>query len=581
MRPELVVVGAWLLDTASLALAQTVAYPITGVVPPASWNPSLRQNINVLAASGAQWDLYIQALNEMQQTSYTDPLSYFQVSGIHGAPFIEWNGSGRQTNFRGWTGYCPHGESMFVAWHRAYIILFEQILVDTARRIALRYPPSRQAEYKTAAELLRSPYWDWAADSTVPSSTTTQTVWVNVPSGNGIAWQLVNNPLYTYRIPQQVLNGQYGRFDAFNRARILRCSFAGQSYPATANAYLSQRNLRAWTYDSFARSRTFSQFVSAGSAYGLENLHNVVHTDATCGQQFTNPDLAGFDPLFMLHHTNVDRLWAYWQAIRPAEAIFHNTYYGFARFSSPAGTIISNESPMAPFESSTGDFHTTQTVGSMRGFGYSYSGLEYWSKSADQMRRDATALINRQYGNRAATRRRGLVQRRDDALPYWRFFAQVGVDRAQLPKPCQIEIYYGHKKASSLAVVNLPEDGRLTAGLPLDDVLQDAVASGAVTGESIVELLGARVVKHDGSVVDTPSSLKVEVETVLVTPQLTDSEFPTFGNSTLSPVGNLTLKGKVPPPPNGGALLPATQGVNATSAERTSSTTAVRRRMNL
>ena len=59
-----------------------------------------------------------------------DPLSYFQVAGkwpwwncfpkplttylgIHGKPFIEWNGAGKLLT-DGWPGYCPHGVRVFL-----------------------------------------------------------------------------------------------------------------------------------------------------------------------------------------------------------------------------------------------------------------------------------------------------------------------------------------------------------------------------------------------------------------------------------------------------------------------------------
>lgn len=47
----------------------------TGVRP-------FRREITDLAASGPSFDLYIQALNEMQATDQSDPLSYFQIAGM-------------------------------------------------------------------------------------------------------------------------------------------------------------------------------------------------------------------------------------------------------------------------------------------------------------------------------------------------------------------------------------------------------------------------------------------------------------------------------------------------------------------
>lgn len=46
----------------------------------------------------------------MYSTTDSDWLSYFQIAGIHGQPYIQWNNTGKQVG-DGWLGYCPHGVS--------------------------------------------------------------------------------------------------------------------------------------------------------------------------------------------------------------------------------------------------------------------------------------------------------------------------------------------------------------------------------------------------------------------------------------------------------------------------------------
>jgi len=55
---------------------------------------------------------------------------------------------------------------------------------------------------------------------------------------------------------------------------------------------------------------TFSTF-----AGGLENIHNGVHVwvGGTMGWIPTAPA----DPIFWMHHANIDRLWSVWQAAHP------------------------------------------------------------------------------------------------------------------------------------------------------------------------------------------------------------------------------------------------------------------------
>ena len=55
-----------------------------------------------------------------------DPLSFFQIGGIHGLPPTSWNYSGSEGPVSGKrVGYCAHGMVIFPTWHRPYICLFE------------------------------------------------------------------------------------------------------------------------------------------------------------------------------------------------------------------------------------------------------------------------------------------------------------------------------------------------------------------------------------------------------------------------------------------------------------------------
>jgi tyrosinase len=63
---------------------RAIAYAITGVsagVNNVTGERPFRQEINVFAASGAAWDLYILSLRQLQQANQSDPLSYFQIAG--------------------------------------------------------------------------------------------------------------------------------------------------------------------------------------------------------------------------------------------------------------------------------------------------------------------------------------------------------------------------------------------------------------------------------------------------------------------------------------------------------------------
>jgi len=62
----------------------------------------------------------------MQQAGQNQAASHFQIGGIHGQPYVEWDGSGGPQSQSGeWEGYCHHGTVTFPTWHRPYVTLFE------------------------------------------------------------------------------------------------------------------------------------------------------------------------------------------------------------------------------------------------------------------------------------------------------------------------------------------------------------------------------------------------------------------------------------------------------------------------
>lgn len=58
-----------------------------------------------------------------------DPLkddSYFQLSGTHGYPFVEWAKRNRTIDVKSKRyGYCAHSQVLFPTWHRITTVAFE------------------------------------------------------------------------------------------------------------------------------------------------------------------------------------------------------------------------------------------------------------------------------------------------------------------------------------------------------------------------------------------------------------------------------------------------------------------------
>lgn len=385
----------------------------------------------------------------------------------------------------------------------------------------------------SAAQSLRSPFWDWASDSKVPAATVPNKLRVKAPNGSGLRDVEVDNPLRIYKFPQAAINQQFGSFS--RDPQIYKCRAPG-NYPNSANAAMAKRSYKQWVYDAFTRSTSFDQFASTGSSgISLEQIHNAIHWDGSCGFQFLNADYSAFDPLFMLHHTQVDRLWAYWQFMKPQHATFGKSYRGGARFSTPSNTLISPSNPLKPFYASKGKFHTSDSVKSIKKFGYTYEGLEYWRKSDAQMRTDATALINRLYATGVV--RPGL-RKRDGSAPEeaTRYFAQVSVDLEQLERPCEIGLYANVTSVGNFIVLGQPATGKFFGKFSLDKAADPVELRDEQTKEVVGDLLASlrvEIKKHDGTVIPLSSvpSLKLELENVDVVAPDTVTELPEYKDS--------------------------------------------------
>ena len=138
-------------------------------------------------------------MQKMQANPQTGKASFYQIAGIHGVPRVDWDTVGKCSACTGQVdGYCTHDSILFMGWHRAYLVLFEQQLVAAAKTVANTFTGTKKTTYTTAAANLRLPYWDWAAKpasgSSLPTLITAATVTVDAPAGS----KSIKNPLYSY-----------------------------------------------------------------------------------------------------------------------------------------------------------------------------------------------------------------------------------------------------------------------------------------------------------------------------------------------------------------------------------------------
>ncbi|EMC97480.1 hypothetical protein BAUCODRAFT_68232 [Baudoinia panamericana UAMH 10762] len=367
----------------------------------------------MMANAPNQWTLFILAMQAFQARSQSDAGSYYQIAGIHGVPRQNYNGVGQCSTCGDADGYCTHDSVLFPGWHRAYLALFEQQLLSVANQIAASYPASQQATMVAAAAKLRLPYWDWAAEPranypTLASSISNKYVTVNGPKGS----TTINNPLFRHDF-QDTSGMVYSPFNGWPvtlRSPNSNAASASSQENQVISAFDSIRpSMQDQVYQLFSTCSDFEFFSNddAGSSStscsnSLEGIHNTIHVTAggsgsstVFGGHMTYLAVAAFDPIFWLHHCNVDRLFAMWQALHPnsygaSQPAPHDTW------TIKAGSTQGADSPLTPFYKDTnGNFWTTNQVRHWdQAFHYTYPEFS----NSDGSSTAIASYINQLYG---------------------------------------------------------------------------------------------------------------------------------------------------------------------------------------
>jgi tyrosinase len=187
------------------------------------------------------------------------------------------------SDFRRWdnlakihTSHCPHGNWFFLPWHRAYLAMFENIIRDVAK-----------------APDFALPYWDWTKVTQIPAPFWTGSL--KDDTRRRSASDTVPQEFTGLDVMQRILNEKlFGLF--------------GSTQPDSQDS-LNER---------------FQQ--AEGKVGQLEfTPHNGIHW--WIGGNMGYPPTAALDPIFWLHHCNVDRIWAAWNSnnnLNPSEQLWRD-----------------------------------------------------------------------------------------------------------------------------------------------------------------------------------------------------------------------------------------------------------------
>ncbi|KAL7274844.1 hypothetical protein RUND412_002242 [Rhizina undulata] len=470
------------LATATAFFAPTViAAPTPDDVSPASTSLFTRQNSYtpiVGSPGGIQsrlplvtlqtqypdvFNMYLLALVDFQAMAESNVLSYYQISGIHGRPYIPWQYPASATQDPN-TGYCTHGSALFATWHRPYLVLFEQTLYQHAQTVAAKFKGTSATRYQTAAKSLRVPYWDWATSGgSIPAVVMQPKITVTRPNAQGQpTTAVIANPLYTYNFTTNSYLENYfaGSFSTLTSTRRSPNSATGVSNDAASNSGMMQTytSRRQNTYNLFSIPN-FSEFSSTAAsanntpnAYtSLESIHNDIHgiVGGNLGHM-AYIDYAAFDPIFWLHHAQVDRLAAMYQAVFPSSLVQPQPASGtFANAATP-GKMDTITTSLYPFRHTNGVSWTSRDVSyanSIWSYGYSYPEIpaSYQNRNPSDLKTFVGGRINALYGSTVSPGQNFANAPQDTNMNAQRteWIVHVTFDQAQILGTFQVVVFIG------------------------------------------------------------------------------------------------------------------------------------------
>ncbi|CCC07895.1 unnamed protein product [Sordaria macrospora k-hell] len=387
-------------------MSTDIKVAITGVPTTPSSNGAvpLRHELRDLQANHPdQFNLYLLGLSHFQGLDESQLASYYQVAGIHGMPFKPWGGVPSDTDWSkpgssGFGGYCTHSSILFITWHRPYLALYEQALYASVQAVAQKFPVEGglRTRYVAAAKEFRAPYFDWASQpprgtAAFPEALSAKTIRVVDVDGKT---KSINNPLNRFNF--HPVNPSPGDFSAAwsryqttvrypNRvtgeSRDERIAPILQNELASLRSNVSLLLLSYKDFDAFSYNR-WDPNMSPGDFGSLEDVHNEIHDRTGGNGHMSSLEVSSFDPLFWLHHINVDRLWSIWQDLNPTSFMTPRPA-PYSTFVAQEGESQSKNTPLEPFwDRSTANFWTSEQVKDSTTFGYAYPETQKWKYSS-------------------------------------------------------------------------------------------------------------------------------------------------------------------------------------------------------
>lgn len=241
------------------------------------WNPTMEWYAR---AMGAMWVIPLQ-----------DRRGWRYLAAIHGTDLTATGWPSRGAILQGdalpagdeaeqmWN-QCEHGTWYFLPWHRGYVAAFEAIVAQKVKELG------GPADWKL-------PYWNYL-DMDNPAARRIPAAFSEpvLPDGSG-------NPLAQFA---RSATGMLTTLTTDGQDIDLKC-MALEAFTANPGAA------------GFGGSPSGADGVGASGGAMESNPHNLIHVMAGgLGGFLSDPAYAALDPLFWVHHCNIDRLWSAWLA---------------------------------------------------------------------------------------------------------------------------------------------------------------------------------------------------------------------------------------------------------------------------
>lgn len=259
----------------------------------------VRKNVYELGgawASDILW--YARAVKVMKARPLTDKTSWRFYAAIHGFDARIWQAAGspaptsqqppKSERDTYWL-QCQHGSWYFLPWHRGYLMGLEKVL-----RAAMATLPGAPADWAL-------PYWNYfkTGQDKLPPEFASRS-WPDGASDNPLYEEMRFGP----NDDGNVFVEMTGDYAADETAALADPDFVGASADGGGSGGFGGPETDAFTHNG-------------GSHGGLESQpHDIVHVNVGGINKtglMSDPITAGLDPIFWLHHANIDRLWEVWK----------------------------------------------------------------------------------------------------------------------------------------------------------------------------------------------------------------------------------------------------------------------------